>query len=156
MSEPSFALSDEQRGAISTGCSSIKQSLSKLQKTDSRTRTYLGSIYERALSGFIVPLNLRLIKNNQPSSTLATIQADFITARTDFADDYTIYMRDMETLLAIDCKTNPDDFYQQLESTRTSRADLRQDITKLNNLLAAQNTEVNNIKESLWRLAGVI
>ena len=61
------ALSKEEANAISSNCSTIKQSLSQLQKADSKTRTYLGTTYETIASRFITPLNLRLVRNNRPT-----------------------------------------------------------------------------------------
>ena len=61
--QTAIALSESQRGIISQNCGSIQQSLRQLQVADSRTRVYLGSIYETILSDFMTPLATRVASN---------------------------------------------------------------------------------------------
>lgn len=149
MSTPTSALSADQRGVISTNCGSIQQTLQQLAKVDSRTRVFLGSAYENILSRFITPLNLRLVKNNQPSTTLTSIQSDFISGRESFNNSFTSYMQQLEELTSVDCKTNPDDFYTKLETTRAKRAELQKNVVELNSLLHDQMDAVTNLRETL-------
>lgn len=146
---PTSALSTEQRGAISTNCSSIQQTLKQLAKVDSRTRVFLGTAYESILSHFITPLNLRLVKNNQPSTKLTSIQSDFIDERELFNNNFTRYMQKLEDLTATDCQTDPDGFYTKLEDTRTERAKLQKNVIELNSLLHNQADAVAKLKETL-------
>lgn len=60
-STPAEGLSARQQGAISQNCSTIQQSLSQLQKIDSRTRTYLGTTYEAIANRFIIPLDRKSV-----------------------------------------------------------------------------------------------
>lgn len=147
ISTPAEGLSDEQRGAISQSCPTIKQSLRQLQKVDSRTRTYLGTTYETIINKFIVPLNIRLVKNNRPS--LPGIQSEFVTTQLRFRDSYTEYMREMENLLAIDCRAQPDEFYQHLETVREKRETLRTTTVRLAELSSDQYKAVKKLRDSL-------
>lgn len=140
---PVSALSDEQRGAISQNCATIKQSLEQLQRADSRTRTYLGTTYETLANKFIIPLNLRLVKNNLPT---LSIQADFTLGQTSFKDSYTDYMKSFGELLGVDCKTDPEDFYQKLEVTRTKREILHNNVQNLNQLVNKQYQSVQILR----------
>lgn len=135
-------LSDEQIGAISQNCSTIKQSLEQLQYADSRTRTYLGSIYETLANKFITPLNLRLVKNNL--STLP-VQAEFMATQTKFKDAYTDYMKVLGETIATDCKNEPENFYQKLEMARTRRATLKEWTDKLDELTGEQYQDVQKL-----------
>lgn len=143
------AVEKERLTAISQNCSTIKQSLSQLQRADSRTRTYLGSAYEAILTKFITPLNLRLTRNNHDAEQLFAIQAEFSAEQARFRAAYTDYMRELEGLIATDCSAHPEAFYQHLESTRTKRTDLKATTVKLSELANAQYQAVLELKESL-------
>lgn len=146
-SSPAEGLSDNQRDAVSQNCSNIKQSLTQLQKVDSRTRTYLGTTYETILTRFIIPLNLRLVKNNRPS--LPTVQYDFTAEQVKFRDSYTDYMRELENLINIDCSVQPDDFYARLEVVRDKRSILRETTVRLAQLADEQYRIVRDLRSSL-------
>lgn len=146
-STPVEGLSERQQGAISQNCSTIQQSLSQLQKIDSRTRTYLGTTYETIANRFIIPLNLRLVKNNRP--TLSEIQTEFTLEQAKFRDAYTDYMRELESLIVCDCKNHPDEFYQKLVTTREKRAILRTTTEKLSMLSSQQYSAVLDLRSKL-------
>lgn len=146
-STPAEGISESQRGAISQNCSNIKQSLTQLQKVDSRTRTYLGTTYEAIATRFIIPLNLRLVKNNHP--ILPNIQSSFTLEQQKFRDSYTDYMRDLEALIGMDCQAQPDNFYSQLEIVRTKRAKLRETTIRLSALADDQYRAVLELRGSL-------
>ena len=146
-SAPAGALSERQRGAISQNCSTIQKTLSQLQKVDSRTRTYLGTTYETIANQFIIPLNLRLVKNNRP--ILGNIQADFISEQANFRTRYTDYMRDLEELIVTDCKNRPEEFYQKLVDTRAQREELRQSTVRLSDLSAQQYAAALDLRSQL-------
>ncbi len=146
-STPADGLSEQQRGAISQNCSTIKQSLSQLQRVDAKTRNYLGTTYETLANKFIVPLNLRLVKNNR--ATLPHIQSDFSLKQSEFRSTYTEYMREMETLIDHDCQKLPDEFYSQLEVVRKKRSDLRKITEELSQLAEEQYASVLDLRQKL-------
>lgn len=134
---------------VSQNCSSIKQSLTDLQRADSRTRAYLGSAYETVARDFITPLNLRLVKNNRVNTELFEVQADFSSKQTEFRSEYTVYMRELESLIATDCQNKAESFYRQLEKTREHRAKLHDLADGLNKLVASQYQGVVDLKGEL-------
>ncbi len=144
-----MALDKAQEDAIVQNCGNIKQSLIKLQHSDSRTRTYLGSAYEAVSGRFITPLNLRLVKNGLPSTELFRIQNDFTAAQTDFRAKYVEYMRELEGLIATECVNHPKGFYDKLEITRKRREGLRQTTKRLSELVDQQYKTVEDLKATL-------
>ena len=144
---PAAALSNEQLGAISQNCGTIRQSLERLEKADSRMRTHLGTIYETVLGKFITPLNLRLVNNSLP--TFSTLQTDFVVEQAAFKGAYTDYMRELEGLIAIDCKAHPDEFYNKLLTVRQRRSSLQKSVEKMSKLVDKQYDSVLQLKESL-------
>lgn len=147
LSKPAYSISDEQRKAISQNCVTIKQTLGQLQRVDSRARIYLGTAYETIVNRFIIPLNLRLIKNNR--SSFSEIQSNFNSEQLDFRNAYTEYMREMENLVNIDCQVNPDNFYNQLVVVREKRSILRETTVKLSQLADEQYLAVKLLKDTL-------
>ncbi len=142
-----LAISEEQAGAISQHCGTIKQSLTQLQRADSRTRTYLGTTYETIINKFITPLNLRLVKNN--FSPLTTLQANFISEQNRFKESYTDYMRELENLIATDCQAQPQDFYSKLQTVRSKRSTLHKVAINMSKLAEEQYSSVQKIREEL-------
>ena len=142
-------LTAEQSNAIIQNCGNIKQSLSKLEHSDLRTRTYLGTAYESINGHFITPLNLRLVKNSLPSDGLFRIQNDFATEQANFRNNYINYMRELESLIAIDCVIQPQEFYDKLEIVREKRATLRDSTKRLAALAEDQYESVDKLRESL-------
>lgn len=142
-------LSEEQTGAIVQNCATTKQSLRTLQRTDARTRSYLGSAYENLLSNYISPLNLRLINQNQPNTNLTNIHSQILDTRQDFISRYTAYAQSLEDLISSNCQTNPGEFYDKLVATRKKRAELSTVTTSLRNLFSEQLTDVRLLKNSL-------
>lgn len=147
--EGSTTLDDNQIGAISQNCATIKQSLRALQRADARTRSYLGSAYERVLSDFITPMDLRLINVNQPNATLTTIHSDIIEARQNFVRDYTIYSQKLEELITHDCQNDPQNFYHTLTDTRAKRSALEKSTEKIRRLFSDHLTAVKKLQNSL-------
>lgn len=135
--------------AVAANCSDIKNTLTQLQRSDSRTRIYLGTSYEAISGRFITPLNLRLERNNRPSEQLLSVQSEFLTALADFRLAYTDYMRDLETLISIDCSNQPKDFYTHLETARAKRAALQSVAQKLNTLAGEQYQAVVDLEKEL-------
>lgn len=130
------ALTDLQNGAISQNCASIQNSLKSLQKADSRTRVLLGSTYQTIFTNFVTPLNLRLVRHGQPNSDLIEIQSDFIDSRTKFSKNFIKYSQSLEQLISIDCKNEPEKFYQKLEQTRKLRAKVQNSVQQIHQLLS--------------------
>lgn len=140
---------NDELANISQNCSSIKQSLNRLQHADSRTRAYLGAAYETVANTFITPLNLRLVRNNRPDPELLEIQASFTEAQSKFRSTYTEYMRELENLIAVNCTTHPEEFYEHLETTRERRAALKDTTVTLTSLIRRQLEATRRLQEEL-------
>lgn len=142
-------LNDTERGNISMNCASIQTSLKNVQRNDSKTRVILGTNYQTLLSNYISPLNVRLIKNNLPDSTLISIQSETITSRNSFTNLFVTYSQRLESLISIDCKNQPDTFYSELENVRFLRSQLEESVNKVNTALSSHLKTVNQLREKL-------
>ena len=142
-------LNDTERGNISMSCASIQTSLKNVQRNDSKTRVIIGTNYQTLLSNYISPLNVRLIKNNLPDSTLISIQSETITSRNSFTNLFVTYSQRLESLISIDCKNQPDTFYNELENVRFLRSQLEESVNKVNTALSNHLKTVNQLREKL-------
>ena len=129
-------ISESQEIAIIAKCNAIREDLKVLQHNDSRARVYLGRYYETILTKYITPLNVRLVENTLPNSSLLTNQTDFTTTRANFVNDYIEYQKSLEELVSIDCKAEPIRFYAKLVDTREKRKKVAKDVTKARKLLS--------------------
>ena len=143
---PKAKLTDDQRGEISMSCSSIKSGLKKLQISDAKIRSLLGANYQTILNSYITPFNLRLVKNNQNLGDLSDLQSNFVLQKNDFNSLYIAYSQQFENLLSIDCQKNPDDFYNQLITTRESRKELNQKVEDLTKTAEKYLAEIKKIE----------
>lgn len=142
-------LTDDQKGAISTNCESLKLTLNNLQKVDSRTRSFLGGAYDKLLTNYISPLSLRMVANNQLSTSLTGIHSGILNSKEVFAAQFTSYSQSFEELLKADCKNNPEDFYKKLVSTRKKRTMLESTVTGLRSALGNHYTAVEKFRSEM-------
>lgn len=138
-----------QLETISNSCASLRQSLKTLQRTDARARTYFGAIYETLSSKYFVPLNLRLVKNNLSSVSLINLQTNFSSTKATFSADYIDYARSLEELSNIDCRLEPEHFYEQLLATREKRTKVSEDLQKMNSLAISSVPLIEKLQESI-------
>lgn len=146
--EAKVELSEEQIGLISQNCASVKLQLQKVQRNDAKNRVHLGAQYETISTNLMLNLNLRLVRANFANSKIAEQQTSFASGRERFKNDYIGYSQELETLIAMDCKTQPEKFYEKLLTTRAKRADVEQSMWRLNEILVAHREAVFLLKES--------
>lgn len=143
------AITSEQKDAIVNHCDTIRESLKAVQKQDARARVYLGGYYETMLSKYIVPLNMRLVENSLSDTKMIENQNDFTNTRSAFMKDYVDYQQGLEELVLMNCKDNPEKFYEKLESVRKEREVVRQDVIKLEKDINRHIELVNRLKEKV-------
>ncbi|MBQ8156796.1 hypothetical protein IJ102_00125 [Candidatus Saccharibacteria bacterium] len=141
-------LSDEEQGVISQTCASIQLQLKNIQKTDSKNRVTLGSYYETVNTNLMLSLNVRLVKNNRANADLTTMQTNFAQEREIFKTVYTDYQRELDVLIATDCREKPQEFYNELEKVRTKRAKVHSSVGRLRNILTQHRQAVVKLQEA--------
>ena len=141
-------IDSEKLENIEMDCQSIKQTLKRVQNIDRNTRISIGRSYQTILTDFITPLNVRLVKNNKSISELTSIQNRFVDARETFNRDYISYSQEFENLLNIDCKNEPEKFYNQLEKTREKRTSVADSARKVRAIISEHLTEVEKFKDT--------
>ena len=141
-------LSDEQIGNISTNCASIQLRLKQIQKNDARSRVYLGAQFETISSNLMMNLNLRLVKNNIANANISSQQTDFAAERDAFKSDYITYSQALENLISINCKDEPQHFYDQLETVRSHRSTVAKHVKRLAEMVDEHRKAILDMRES--------
>lgn len=149
ISVPVSAISEAQKNAIIDHCAAIQNDLKNLQRDDSRTRVYLGRYYETVLTKYITPLNVRLVENILSNDNLVNNQNDLVKTRMSFNANYVEYQKALESLVSVDCKTEPERFYRKLTGVREKRQIVAEDVTKLRKIITTQISLVESLKEKL-------
>ena len=143
------AISDGQKNLIINNCDRIKDSLKNVQKLDARTRVFLGSHYETILSKYVTSLNLRLVENNLSKPSLIDNQNEFAKTKDAFSINFVDYQKELEELVAMDCRVEPEKFYEKLVSVREKRKNMVSGVLKMRELTVKHSKLVKELKESL-------
>jgi hypothetical protein len=137
--------SDKRRESIVHNCSSIKTRLKQIQTGDASVRVVLGQNYESMLTKLMDAMNSRLAANRLNSGELSTIAADFSKNLGYFRKNYISYDQKIDELRATKCEKSPQKFYEQLESARKLRAELRFNYDKLDELIDRYQIELDSV-----------
>lgn len=143
------AITDRQSEAIVKKCDMIRDDLKKVQKEDARARVYLGGHYETILSKYITPLNVRLVENNLSSAGFVENQNKFVSSRATFSSDFITYQQGLEELVGMDCKTEPEKFYDKLVVVRQKRKMMVQDVLKMRDLISQHIKLVTDLRSKV-------
>lgn len=146
---PVSVRADEKQAAISDNCGTIKENLKKVQKQDARTRVYLGGYYEKILSKFMIPLNVRLVENNLANAKLTENQNNFADAKILFMNDYVDYQQGLEELVMMDCKNESESFYKKLMKVREEREVVNRDVATMRKIISEHMKLVKELKGKL-------
>ncbi|MBR2543531.1 hypothetical protein IKF03_02970 [Candidatus Saccharibacteria bacterium] len=140
------AISETQKLAIIDNCEAIRENLKNVQKLDSRMRVFFGQHFEAILSKFIIPLNLRLVENSLSNTNLIENQNEFASKKTAFAADFISYQQELENLMMLDCKSNPEKFYEKIEVVRGKREIVFNDVARMKKLITKNMQLVEKMK----------
>ena len=92
---------------------------------------------------------MRLVSNNMSNAKLVENQNSFAASRKIFMDDFVTYQKELEGVVAMDCKNQPEDFYEKLTRVRKERAKVAADVVKMRELSGAQLTLVKDLEAQL-------
>ena len=141
---------DQNRiGAISQNCSIIRERLRRIESAGAKSRVYLGTQYESVYSGLMSNFSLRLMRNGIANQDIADQQASFASERERFRNDFIGYSQELQTLIDMDCRNEPEKFYKQFEKTRAKREDIAKSIDRMNEIIAKHRRSIVDIRDEL-------
>lgn len=134
---------------ITKNCVEIHDKLVSLQHDDSRARVYLGRHYELILTDFVKPLNVWLVENSLSAGDFVENQNNLVAVRADFVSDYVNYQKRLEDLVAMDCASEPEKFYDTLKEVRAKRKIVEQDVKEMRTLISGHMKLVVGLEKKL-------
>ncbi|MBQ3465249.1 hypothetical protein IJH15_03515 [Candidatus Saccharibacteria bacterium] len=143
------AISSTQKNVIVNNCDKIKDSLKNIQKSDAKARVFLGSHYETVLSKYMTSLNVRLVENNISKPALIDNQNELAKTKDSFSTLFVDYQKDLEELVAMDCRVEPEKFYERIVTIRTKRKNVASNVSKMREITLKNIKLVKELKESL-------
>lgn len=135
--------------AVKAQCQSLKVTLRQLHTNDALLRVNVGQTYNTISAQYMARLNSRLVLKKLRSTEVVAITDKFEAQRRVFAERYNEYDSAISKLMAIDCKTQPTDFYAQLVAARDARHKLSSAVGDLNDSLTDYRVEVERLRDSL-------
>lgn len=117
---------------IMTNCTSATASLRQLHRNDASLRVNRGQVYEYIGTKLMARFNGRLVSNHLDGGKLVETAARYDKALTKFRTSYRIYEQELTAILRLDCQKEPEEFYYGVIDVRRKRADVYQQITRLN------------------------
>lgn len=124
-------LTDEQRSRIASNCLSIKSTLAQLHASDALLRVNRGKVYESMATKLMDSFNSRLSSNRLDAKATSAVTSSYRTALNTFRVDYRLYEEKLSATLRLDCTKEPQQFYESLESARSLRKTVHEDVLKL-------------------------
>lgn len=143
------AISEAQEAIIIKHCDDIKTELRLIQREDAKSRVHLGAYYDQIMSNFVTPLNVKLVENNLSNAGFIDNQNDLAKTKSTFANDFTKYQQMLEELVAIDCKDEPEKFYNELVDVRERRKTMEQDVLKMRRLVSEHIGLVEKVRSKI-------
>ena len=84
-----------------------------------------------------------------PDINLSRVQTEMFASRNDFTNLFIAYSQHLETLISLDCKNQPNEFYYELENVRFLREKLEDSVTKTNNIVSSHLQLVDQLKHNM-------
>lgn len=126
------SLADQRLELVRSNCVSIKNKLNQLHASDALLRVNMGQIYESMLTKLMVRFNNRISSNHLSNDSLVKASNSYSQALDGFRADYKTYEEHLSVVLSIDCKTQPSQFYESIQTTKSLRQKVHEDVTSIN------------------------
>lgn len=130
-------------------CDDIRGSLRRLHTSDALLRVNVGQTYNAISARLMARLNSRLALNRIDSLHLVEISSDFDQQRLTFSSTYNQYESSLSSLMKIDCKERPAEFYAKLLTTRDARLALAESVKAMNANISDYRTAVERLQTEL-------
>jgi hypothetical protein len=115
---------------VATTCGAAQSILNQVKKADTGSRINRGHDYSELLE-LMFAMNARLSVNRIAAPALTDLASKFEQNLAKFRADYDNYDDILLDTLNVKCANKPADFYNKLETARTARAVLGQDVAIL-------------------------
>lgn len=136
-------------GQLQSNCDEIRTTLRRIHTNDALTRVNIGQFYASTSTQFMARLNSRLALNSISSTELVDITGRFDNQRSELSYTYKEYEASLSSLIKIDCKERPAEFYALLLATRDARSRVAEVTSAANGLMADYQVGVESMQQGL-------
>lgn len=141
-SAQSSPLEQSQINLIKSDCIAIKSTLNQIHSSDALMRVNMGQTYESISTKLIKRFNDRAYLNNMDNDKLVILSNNYDQLLNNFRNSYIIYEQHLSLAMDIDCKKDPESFYNAVALARNYRLKVREDIVSLNSELIKYQLEI--------------
>lgn len=134
---------------LEANCDEVKTTLRRIHTNDALTRVNMGQIYSGTSAQLMARLNSRLALNSINSTELVDISGRFGVQRQEFSQVYKEYEASLSSLIKIDCKQRPAEFYALLMTTREARVKVSEVVQSANEAMTYYQVGVERLQQSL-------
>lgn len=143
-----IVFSSTQLALIRANCVSVRSSLQRLHANDALTRVNLAREYETISDKLMAPMNSRIALNKLDGVAAAKTTVEFSRELATFRSSYQRYEESVTKTIDIDCQERPVDFYQMIEYARMYRAEVRQTVMKMSELIKKYRAQIDTIYQA--------
>lgn len=130
-----LVLSSSQIQLMSRYCTQASGHLKRLHHADALLRVNLGQHYENISTRLMAPMNSRIALAGGDGVEMSKTTVAFNQELKDFRAAYFDYDRSISDAMDIDCQSQPVEFYQAIEISRSERARVHDHVQKLGSLI---------------------
>lgn len=141
----------EYIGLVKVRCEAVKQLVDEQRRSDLVARINKGRAYQEIIdqqNAFSIRLRNNRLTSDAFDRQLAVVQAGV----NNFRNAYNTYDDSVVALLDIDCKTEPQEFVDQLAKVKVQRNSIGVEVAKVGTELARYRQEVVEFKQEIKRL----
>jgi len=145
------AQTEQQKALVVERCSLVKQYLDKQRRRDLVSRINRGHDYQ-ALIDQQQALVSRLKNNGMDSAQFEKHLGELKSAFEGFRAAYSSYDDSLGDLIGVDCKKDPDNFFEALNNTRKLRNEVGQKTLQIGIILSIQRELIVDLKNHLSQI----
>lgn len=134
---------------VTMDCLAVKFKINEIHRADKLLRVTMGESYDNISTNLMGNLNTRIVQNKLDGSELIKIAAEFEEAHKSFRDDYMRYDDSLVDLIKADCQSGMQTYYSSLQTTRELRADVEEDVVKLNEIIEQYHTAFKEFRDKI-------
>lgn len=124
---------------VRSNCLTAVSSLDQLHRTDALLRVNRGQLYESISTRLMSRLNSRVALNRLDASKLTVASSNYEKALKSFREHYINYERQLNSTININCREQPQRFYDMVVETGKRRQRVNVDVRQIHRYLDDYN-----------------
>lgn len=144
-----LTLTPEALDAIRQRCVTTQSELALLHSNDTLLRVNQGQRYESLMSRLMSPMNSRLVLNRYDAEGFVRITNQYEKKLTTFRSNWVAYEKRLQQTFSSNCRDDPEKFYNDIQTVRSLRKTLRQNVVDLNNSITSYRQALASFSDGI-------